>query len=340
LAVDGYSNACFVLEEVWTDDSARPKFAPNSDFLGMHLKLVYLAWIGIIPNSTILLVHISIHPKMGLIAKDDLFELLAKFGLQYVAWEQRCDAFIESLEEQSRVKRPRLSIGIKQLLIVRITRLESFKGSVHDRFVQVDITVRDSDDTLDISSQFLEDANEIVLERVRDIMQRHNCIKINIVFNDQFITSDLHEWYAWRVVEPILTSLEEFQERDSGWTLSRNLNLTFNVNKYNTLHAENLCKITFYKFFASSLEKLVVSRLKIIWSEFLNLSAEDFDLLMRKDIFPYEYIENLVAIEMISIHPKMDLIAIDNLFGEIWVNFQLLQNQSANIQRYLPGRLP
>jgi len=70
LAIDGYGNTRFVLEEVRTDDSARSKSAPNSDFLGMHLDF---AWIGIVPNSTILLVHISIHPKMGLIAKDDLF---------------------------------------------------------------------------------------------------------------------------------------------------------------------------------------------------------------------------------------------------------------------------
>lgn len=74
LAVDGYGNARFVLEKERTDDSARPKSAPNSDFLGMHLELVYLAWIGIALNSTILLVHISIHPKMGLIAKNDLFD--------------------------------------------------------------------------------------------------------------------------------------------------------------------------------------------------------------------------------------------------------------------------
>ena len=80
LAVDGYGNARFVLEEVWTDDSTRPKSASN--FLGMHLELVYLAWIGIIPNSTILLVHTSIHPKMGLIAKDDLFgEIWVNFQL-------------------------------------------------------------------------------------------------------------------------------------------------------------------------------------------------------------------------------------------------------------------
>jgi len=35
LAVDGYGNARFILEEVWTDDSTRPKSAPNSDFLGI-----------------------------------------------------------------------------------------------------------------------------------------------------------------------------------------------------------------------------------------------------------------------------------------------------------------
>ena len=59
LVVDDYGNARFILKKVWTDDSARQKSAPNSDFLGMHLELVYLAWIGIIPNSTILFVHIS-----------------------------------------------------------------------------------------------------------------------------------------------------------------------------------------------------------------------------------------------------------------------------------------
>ena len=82
LAVDGYGNGRFVLEEVRTDDSARPKSTPNSDFLGMHLELVYLAWISIVPNSTILLVHIFIHLKMGLIVKDDLFgEIWVNFQL-------------------------------------------------------------------------------------------------------------------------------------------------------------------------------------------------------------------------------------------------------------------
>ncbi|KAG5338420.1 GVQW3 protein, partial [Acromyrmex charruanus] len=87
-------------------------------------------------------------------------------------------------------------------------------------------------------------------------MQRHDNIKINTVFNSEFVSGDkranksvsTRNRFA-RMVRvacgqyPILTSLEEFQERDSGWTLSRILNLTVNVNKYNPLHAE--CRIEF-----------------------------------------------------------------------------------------------
>ncbi|XP_024880092.1 dedicator of cytokinesis protein 6-like [Temnothorax curvispinosus] len=52
----------------------------------------------------------------------------------FAAWEQRCDEFIESLEEQSRIKRPRLSIGLKQSLVACIARLESLKDSVSENF--------------------------------------------------------------------------------------------------------------------------------------------------------------------------------------------------------------
>jgi len=106
--------------------------------------------------------------------------------------------------------------------------------------------------------QFLEDASEIVLDRMRDVLQKHINIKTNTVFNGEFVTkrdkrayksvstknyelfrtSDLREWYELPVVELMLTSLEKFQQRDSEWTLSHILNLTINVNKYNPLHAE------------------------------------------------------------------------------------------------------
>jgi len=127
----------------------------------------------------------------------DLQEQAAQLNTRerYLAWEQRCN-FIESLEEQSRIKRSRLSIGVRQLLIAPITRLESLKDTVRGRFVQVDarysagLRWREIDTVFEsciligavINSghikprQFLEDAKEIVLERVQNVIQRHNIV--------------------------------------------------------------------------------------------------------------------------------------------------------------------
>ncbi|KYM93669.1 hypothetical protein ALC62_15728 [Cyphomyrmex costatus] len=125
---------------------------------------------------------------------------------EYVAWEQRCDEFIESLEEQSRIKRPRLSIGNRQSVIARIAWLESLKDSVRGRFMHVGagygLRWREIGTAFEsriltgavINSnhieprRFLEDASEIVLERVQCIMRRYDYIKINTVFNGEFVT--------------------------------------------------------------------------------------------------------------------------------------------------------
>ena len=91
---------------------------------------------------------------------------------------------------------------------------------------------------------------------MRDAVERYGSVKVNTVFNDEFETknkrankstitknseiyryTDLREWYEQYVIQPILASLEEFQERDSGWALLRILNLTINVNKLNPLRA-------------------------------------------------------------------------------------------------------
>ncbi|XP_011698553.1 PREDICTED: uncharacterized protein LOC105456305 [Wasmannia auropunctata] len=53
----------------------------------------------------------------------------------FIAWEERVDEFIDSLDEQTR--NPQLSIGVRQSVIARIARLESLKDSVRGRFVQV-----------------------------------------------------------------------------------------------------------------------------------------------------------------------------------------------------------
>ena len=92
--------------------------------------------------------------------------------------------------------------------------------------------------------------------RVWDAVERHGSIKVNTAFNGKFAMKDkranksiitknieiyryteLREWYEQHVIEPTLTSLEEFQERDSGWALSRILNLVVNVNKLNPMRA-------------------------------------------------------------------------------------------------------
>lgn len=104
--------------------------------------------------------------------------------------------------------------------------------------------------------KFLKNVRCTVTERIQSVMAEHGSVKINTTFNGEFVagekiavktittknhelfpTSDLNEWYTRHVEDTILASLEEFQERDSGWALSRILNLTVNVNKLNPLHA-------------------------------------------------------------------------------------------------------
>ncbi|XP_025264481.1 uncharacterized protein LOC112637930 [Camponotus floridanus] len=104
--------------------------------------------------------------------------------------------------------------------------------------------------------RFLEDARDTVLRRVRDVMGRYRSVKVNTTFNGEFMsgdktavktiatrnhpllpTTDLREWYDTRVVGDTVASLEKFQERDSGWALSRILDLTVNVNVYNPMRA-------------------------------------------------------------------------------------------------------
>ncbi|KYM95309.1 DNA polymerase [Cyphomyrmex costatus] len=102
---------------------------------------------------------------------------------------------------------------------------------------------------------FLNDARDIVIPQIRSNLQKHACLKVNTIFNGEFVVankrsmksiatknhvlygiSDLKKWYDKYVMDVILTDLEEFQERESGWALSRILNLIVNVNKFYPMH--------------------------------------------------------------------------------------------------------
>jgi len=124
------------------------------------------------------------------------------------AWIQRCDECIERLEEHSRAKLPQLSVGNRQSLVARIARFEGAKIQLQRRFIHFssDYTGINSSDAerliwreIDTTfenriitgaminfkhiepRQFLEDANEIVIERVRSVMQKHDNIKIHYI---------------------------------------------------------------------------------------------------------------------------------------------------------------
>ncbi|XP_070169549.1 uncharacterized protein [Polyergus mexicanus] len=199
-------------------------------------------------------------------------------GNAYRAWTQRCDECLESLRERCRGERRGRSTGAINSLIARIVRLTGARDDLRRRFERVGggVKEREGFSWSEIETafsrrvltgavinfdyieprRFLEDARDTVLDRIRDVMNEYNGVKVNTVFIGEFVSgdkidvktivtknypllplSDLREWYEKRVVDATLASLEEFQERDSGWALSRIFNLTVNVNKYNPMHA-------------------------------------------------------------------------------------------------------
>ena len=46
------------------------------------------------------------------------------------------------------------------------------------------------------------------------------------------MSTDLEEWYREHITEPLLSHLEEFQEKDSGWALNSIISLCINMKKF------------------------------------------------------------------------------------------------------------
>ncbi|KYM75636.1 hypothetical protein ALC53_13699, partial [Atta colombica] len=87
--------------------------------------------------------------------------------------------------------------------------------------------------------RFLEDASSVVLERVRDAVERYDSVKVNTAFNGKFATkdkrinkiyyivtknseiyryTDLREWYEQHIIQPILASpAKKYTERESSY---------------------------------------------------------------------------------------------------------------------------
>ncbi|XP_067210226.1 uncharacterized protein [Linepithema humile] len=194
---------------------------------------------------------------------------------EFLPWDYECDEYLNILREKCRKKQ---RTGLINFLVAQITRLEGVKNTLHERFVpigagyrakkgfiwkEIETAFRNRILTSAVINSdyikpcpFLEQIKSIIIKRIHSVMVKHGSVKINTMFNGEFIvgdktavktiatknrelfpTSDLNEWYMKHMVDAILTSLEEFQERDSGWALLHILDLTINVKKFNPLHA-------------------------------------------------------------------------------------------------------
>ena len=95
-----------------------------------------------------------------------------------------------------------------------------------------------------------------MISRVTDAITKHKSVSVNTNLNAEFMlgentdmksfgtrnrvlfeTSSVCEWYSKHVVAPTLVAIEEFQDRDSEWTLRAVLNILLNINKHNPLRA-------------------------------------------------------------------------------------------------------
>jgi len=145
-------------------------------------------------------------------------ELLEQCGqvatlMECFAWLQRCDECIKQLEELYRAKCPRLAVGHRQSVVARIARLAGAKSQLKRRFVHIDGEYASSNErslvwreinvafesriltSAVINSnhierrRFLEDAENVALERMRDTVERHG-VKVNTAFNGEFAMKD------------------------------------------------------------------------------------------------------------------------------------------------------
>ncbi|XP_031783961.1 uncharacterized protein LOC116417041 [Nasonia vitripennis] len=65
-----------------------------------------------------------------------------------------------------------------------------------------------------------------------------------------YLSTDLQEWFKNSIKESILTQLEEFQEKDSGWTLKSIISLCINMKKYSPIKGTSYIPLP--KFIVSS----------------------------------------------------------------------------------------
>ena len=116
---------------------------------------------------------------------------------------------------------------------------------------------------------FMKDAKKQFIVKVTEALETHPALKVNTVlaaeytivkddeetvdikyFNTKtasiYSTTDLNEWFVMNVQQPIDTEMEEFQERESGWSLKSILNLVINIYKYNPMRGSSFIDLPLF----------------------------------------------------------------------------------------------
>jgi len=136
-----------------------------------------------------------------------------------------------------------------------------------------------------------------------------NSFYIPIVFHN------LSGYDAHFIIKEIATAYEGYVDvlsitKEKYISFTKHVDSTKDNNEKN-FQKKNSVKLRFidsFKFLNASLDKLVSyldkDKLKIVRSEFCKLSAEDFDLLVRKGVFPYEYIDCVEKLQDTRLLPR------------------------------------
>ena len=163
----------------------------------------------------------------------------------------------------------RLASGTKASIETKIARILSLRAAAHKKIFKAedDIVFEEVESAfqkrvktgvvvnlkyLDVG-KFMNRSRDVVIKYVNDAIEEFKCLKICIIFNGNFTnkekiadkhfnskyvevceTSDLHAWFK-DVATFILSSIEDFEDCGSGWTLTEINNLAILVNKYNPL---------------------------------------------------------------------------------------------------------
>ena len=109
---------------------------------------------------------------------------------------------------------------------------------------------------------FLNAAKKTVINYIRAAINEHKCIKAGVVFTGIFVVKDreekkvfnikyeemcsstnLNNWFSSKVIETLLSDVEEFNERDSGWSMIAISNLAIHINKYNPMKGSSYIEL-------------------------------------------------------------------------------------------------